>query len=101
MKPKLRSGHTYRVYDFERRDGTVAFVLAFDPESHGGVYSPQVAFHVNKGQGYVGGWSMHLPVPVLGFRLAYRLRHIGALKLYSIMQGAIYSTFSLRAKGHE
>ncbi len=93
-RPVLRPGHTYRVYDFERRDGSVAFVVALDHSAHGGGYSPQIAVHVNRGRGYIGGWSVYFPVPVLTFRLAYRLRHLAALKLYSVMQRAVYALFS-------
>ena len=87
-----RLGHTYRIHDFRVRGRLL--VVALDPEARGGFYNPEVHIHWNRGRGYIGGHSLRIRIPVLGFARAYRLRRLGMLRLYRIEARIIYRLFT-------
>ena len=96
-----RPGRTYRIYDW----GPVT--LALDPESRGGVYSPRISLTYRwrrrrrdmtrwgPGCEYVVTYpSIRVSLPVIGWRRAWKLRRLGARRLYMFESRLVYRWFS-------
>ena len=69
-----RHGMTYRVHDLA---GGV--VVGLDPTARGGIYYPVAFLHWRRR-------SFRLVLPHLSFRWAFRLRHVGGLRVYRAAQ---------------
>jgi hypothetical protein len=79
MRIELRQGHTFRVYDIYRGESHV-MAIALDHQSYGGVYSPGIHVYHHGGYGYRGGYSWHILMPYLPWKIAYKFRRIGAME---------------------
>jgi hypothetical protein len=108
---KLRKGLTYRVYDGKY------LTFAFDPESRGGVFSPEVHIFRLGRNGSPAGFGpkafprcfrfipgvrvnqqyLDIRVPTLNWRTAYRFRRFHLLGVYNAQHRAIHAMFSLRS----
>ena len=98
-----RQGMTYRLHDYRLPRGS-ALVVGLDPEARRGMYDPRVfailRWHHRRGD--MTGWGpgceyvdryfrLEMRLPVMGWRRAYQLRRLGALRLYQAGCSLIYA----------